>query len=220
MTMQDNVIVRTLGERYAIDKVAEPLQRVVHDSLEKVPVFQQALKGTVWLGHALHPALTDFPIGAWGAGFVLDMMEVFGAKRRLRYGADAVHAIGIGGAVLAAVTGLADWSETNPKARRIGFVHGLLNAGILGLYGASYAARRQKRRTTGIVLSSVGFGLLMFSGWLGRELTYSMGVAQTADRKRLVRRPLPTKAPVEPTREPGRYEIPTTTVEEHRPTTH
>src|SRR6188474_2615963 len=36
-----------------------------------------ALRGE-WLGHALHPALTDIPIGFWTSSFVLDFL---GGKR-------------------------------------------------------------------------------------------------------------------------------------------
>ncbi|HEY3485242.1 MAG TPA: hypothetical protein VGK49_07650, partial [Ilumatobacteraceae bacterium] len=30
--------------------------------------------GGEWLGHPLHPALTDLPIGFWTSAFVLDMI--------------------------------------------------------------------------------------------------------------------------------------------------
>lgn len=220
--MQENVIVRKLGENEAIDRIASPLQGIVDGALAKMPILQKALKGTSWLGHALHPALTDFPIGAWGAGFVLDMIEVGGGSRRLRPGADAVCSIGFVSACLAAVTGLADWSETSSKARRVGLAHGLLNVGILALYGVSMSERRRGRRTSGIALASTGFGLLMVSGWLGRELAYTLGVGQTSERRRLAREALPQRPVVEYAREPGRFEIPTpeSRDEFEQPTTH
>ena len=36
--------------------------------------LQNTLHGT-WLGHPLHPVLTDVPLGAWTATLVLDIME-------------------------------------------------------------------------------------------------------------------------------------------------
>ena len=45
--------------------------------------------------------------------------------------------IGLIGAVGSAVTGLTDWSDTGGRARRVGMMHGLLNAGATALYGAS-----------------------------------------------------------------------------------
>lgn len=220
--MQQNAIVQRLGEGRALDRIADPVQSIVHNALAKVPVIQKALKGTSWLGHALHPALTDFPIGAWASGFMLDMVGVGKGSRRFRHGADAVHLFGFGTACLAALTGLADYTEAGPRARRVGIVHGLLNLGVLGLYGASLLSRRSGNRTTGIVLSSTGFGLLLISGWLGRELAYTLGLGQTAERRRLAR--IAEPAPVtEPVREPGRYEIatqPPPSVDEIQPVTH
>src|SRR3954469_22825290 len=62
--------------------------------------IKDALHGK-WLGHALHPALTDVPIGAWTATLVLDLMEASG-RRDLRGGADVTLAVGLAGAGMAA----------------------------------------------------------------------------------------------------------------------
>lgn len=181
--MENNAIVRTLGNQRGIDRVAEPVQRAVEGALEKMPIMQRALHGAAWLGHPLHPALTDFPVGAWGAGMMLDALELFGKNRRLRPGADAVHAFGLGSALLTAVAGLVDWAATERRARRVGFVHGVMNLAIAGLYGASLYERARGRRRYGIALSSTGFTLLLASGWLGREMSYSLGVG-TASREK------------------------------------
>lgn len=220
--MQENAIVRTLARQEGLDRIASPVQGVVDGALTKIPVLKKALKGTSWLGHALHPALTDFPIGAWGAGVVLDILESQGGtvgRRRYRDGADAVHLFGFVTACMAAVTGLADYTEAGPRARRVGIVHGLLNVGVLGLYGASLMARKRGRRRSGMTLSNAGFGLLLFSGWLGRELAYSYGLGQTAERQRPAREAMPV---TEPVREPGRYEIetPSAPSDEIHPVTH
>lgn len=222
--MQTNFMVQRLGEQQGLDRVAKPLQNIVHGALAKMPIIEKALKGTSWLGHALHPALTDFPIGAWAAGMMLDTIELRGGIRRKRYSgaADLVHLFGFGTACLAAITGLADYTEAGREARRVGVVHGLLNVGVLGLYGASLLSRRKGRRRQGITLSTTGFGFLLVSGWLGRELSYSLGLGQTAERKRRARpmpeEPMPIAA--EPARPPGKYEITTPAVDEGYPVTH
>lgn len=180
--MQKSAIVRNLGGIKSLDRIGSPIQSVVDGALAKMPVVRKALQGTSWLGHALHPATVAFPIGAWAAGFVLDMIEVSG-NRRHRQAADIVHLFGLCSACAAGITGLAEYVEAkSPQARRVGVVHGLLNVGILGLYGASLLARRRGRRTQGIALSGVGLGLLLVSGWLGGELTYALGLGQTKDR--------------------------------------
>jgi nitrite reductase/ring-hydroxylating ferredoxin subunit len=87
-----------------------------------------------------------------------------------------VQTVGLAGALSAAVFGLADWSYTGGRARRVGAVHGLTNVLIAGLYAASLAARQRGHRGAGIALSSAGFSLLLFSSWLGGELVYRYGV--------------------------------------------
>ncbi|MEU8274647.1 DUF2231 domain-containing protein [Microbispora bryophytorum] len=59
----------------------------------------------VWLGHPLHPVLTDLPIGSWTTALVLDLT---GQKRAAR----AAVGVGLAGALAAAVTGLHDWQHT------------------------------------------------------------------------------------------------------------
>jgi nitrite reductase/ring-hydroxylating ferredoxin subunit len=122
----------------------------------------------VWFGNPLHPALTDVPIGAWSAAFVLDLV---GSEA-----ADGALAVGILGAVPAALTGLNDWSHLKDDARRIGIVHGLLNTAGLTLNIASLAARRGGHRGLGRLLSSVAYTGALVSAHLGGHLSFGLGV--------------------------------------------
>jgi nitrite reductase/ring-hydroxylating ferredoxin subunit/uncharacterized membrane protein len=135
---------------------------------------KNALHGT-WLGHPLHPALTDVPIGAWWLGFMLDL---FGVRR----GADAAMTIGTLAAVPTALAGAADWSDTESDARRVGLVHAMLNSLGLGCFVASLVARRGESRGLGVALSALGLALASISAWLGGELVYRLGtgVSRTA----------------------------------------
>jgi uncharacterized membrane protein len=175
--MADTAITldRTIAEQHWIDRAADPIQRAVDPLVHNVSPLARVLHGE-WLGHPLHAALTDVPVGAWFTGLVLDLAEVFGRTRRLRRGADAVHAVGLAGSMAAALAGIADWSTTDGDAKRIGFVHGTANVVIAGLYGASLVARRRRRRGLGIALSTAGYGLLVVSSWLGGQLAYRLGV--------------------------------------------
>lgn len=139
------------------------------------------LHGT-WLGHPLHPVLTDVPIGAWSAAAILDSMELAGNKA-LKPGADAVIAIGIAGALGAAVTGLTDWTGTTKKKRKLGLMHGLLNVAATGLYVTSLIMRQKKEsRKAAIIYSMVGYGIVSISSYLGGNLVFSqqIGVDHTA----------------------------------------
>ncbi len=113
-----------------LEPVAEKLQPAVASLLDGPvgPKVANFLHGT-WLGHPFHVVLTDIPLGAWTAAAVLDAMEAGTGSRSLRRGADLGIKIGLIGATASALTGLADWSKIGGgQPRRIGLMHGLLNA--------------------------------------------------------------------------------------------
>lgn len=147
-----------------LDEISEPVQEAV-GSLPK-PI-RNVLDG-VWLGSPLHPALTDVPLGSWSAAFALDLA---GSES-----ADGALAVGILGALPAAVTGLNDWSRLKGDERRIGTVHALLNGAGLTLNLASLAARRSGHRGVGRLLSSLAFGGTLVSAHLGGDLSFGLGV--------------------------------------------
>lgn len=132
--------------------------------------IQDALQGK-WLGHALHPALTDVPVGAWTAGLVLDIMEA-GGRRDCRAGADVALTVGLVGACTAALAGVADWQATEGKSRRVGFAHGILNLVSAGLYTASLVARSKRNRATGRYLAFAGYTISALSAYLGGSLVF------------------------------------------------
>jgi nitrite reductase/ring-hydroxylating ferredoxin subunit/uncharacterized membrane protein len=163
---------RTIAENGALlDSLAKglqgPLGSAVRDSGPLGRKLKDFLHG-VWLGHSLHPALTALPLGAWTAGATFDLIGLDDA-------ADASFALGSLAAVPTALAGTADWLEITDEQRRIGFVHGLLNAAALGLVVVSLGARASGKRGLGVGLSTVGVALAGLSGWLGGELVYVLG---------------------------------------------
>ena len=147
-----------------LDDISEPVQEAVN----AVPQPVRDVLDGVWLGNPLHPALTDVPLGAWTAAFVLDLA---GSES-----ADAALAVGILGAIPAALTGLNDWSHLKDEARRIGTAHALLNTAGLTLNVASLAARRGGFRRLGRVLSGVAYAGTTLSAHLGGHLSFGLGV--------------------------------------------
>lgn len=148
------------------------------DTGQKIKNF---LHGT-WLGHPLHPVLTDVPIGAWTAAAVLDGCELAG-NDDYKNGADAAVAIGLVGALGSAVTGLTDWTGTTKKKRKIGLVHAILNISATTLYATSLVMRKNKSsRGTAIALSMAGYGVTAVAAYLGGHLVFSeqVGVDHTA----------------------------------------
>jgi len=188
--MLEEKIVRSIEDQCGLDRAIDPMQDALDRAFDRAPALHDALHGT-WLGHPLHAALTDIPVGAFTATFALDMFESFGGEKRLRRSADITLMVGLVGAMGAAVAGLVDWTHTDGGAKRIGFIHGITNAVIGGLYGASLFARKQKNRKLGITLSSMGYCLLLFSSWLGGEMTYRHGVGVRRDALKRRERELP-----------------------------
>lgn len=156
-----------------VDDVARPLQQAVRRALSgPMRGAKDFLNGT-WLGHPLHPVLTDIPLGAWSAAFVFDALTVTGLAD-LDKAARASVAVGAVGAVGAALTGLADWTDTGKEQRRVGLVHAALNSAALGLQIASLIGRG--RGMPGArVLSLLGLATASSAAYLGGQLVYRLG---------------------------------------------
>ena len=177
MTATDTVreLVDRLTDVEAVDKVAKPVASAVAGALSNNQVVKDALSGT-WLGHPLHPMLTDLPIGSWTSAWVLDMV---GGKRS-RPAAQRLIALGILSSLPTAAAGLSDWSDTIGEDRRLGAVHAVANVAALSLYSWSWLARRKGRHAFGVVLGNLGAAAATGGGYLGGHLVYRKGVG--ADR--------------------------------------
>jgi nitrite reductase/ring-hydroxylating ferredoxin subunit/uncharacterized membrane protein len=165
-------------ERLApLDAVSEPLQKAVRTLVPEDSELKDLLSGT-WLGHPLHPPLTDIVIGGWTSALLLDLV---GGKRG-QEAADRLIAAGIVAAVPTAAAGLSDWAELRGGSRRVGGVHALGNTTALLLHTLSLIARRRGKRVRGVALSACGYGVATFSAWLGGHLSFAKGVGvnQTA----------------------------------------
>jgi nitrite reductase/ring-hydroxylating ferredoxin subunit/uncharacterized membrane protein len=144
--------------------------------------LKDLLSGT-WMGHPLHPALTDVPVGAWTSSLVLDMVP----SRRASQASDKLVALGVLAAVPTALTGLSEYADVVRKEERtIGVVHATGNTLALLLYLGSYIQRKRGRRARGLFLSTLGAGAMLGSGFLGGHLAFrrGVGVDQTLFRPR------------------------------------
>jgi nitrite reductase/ring-hydroxylating ferredoxin subunit/uncharacterized membrane protein len=161
-----------------LEPVETGLQKAVSGAYGSAGVAGQKVRNFlhgVWLGHPLHPVLTDLPIGAWSAAAVLDAMESAGHKDCAR-GADLAIQVGLAGAAGSAITGLTDWQATDGTARRVGVAHGLINLTSAALYTASLVARSRRNRSAGRTLAFLGFAASMAAAYLGGHLVYSKGI--------------------------------------------
>jgi nitrite reductase/ring-hydroxylating ferredoxin subunit/uncharacterized membrane protein len=168
-------IFRFLADRFERAESLDPASEKVAEIAEKaVPagVVREFLAGT-WLGHPLHPVLTDLPIGAWlAAGF----LDVFGGEES-RTAARKLVAIGALSAVPTAAAGLADWLDTDEApVKRVGLVHAAGNMAALGLYVLSWNARRKGHHGRGVALAMLGGAGMVGTAYLGGHMSFAQGV--------------------------------------------
>ena len=162
--------IERIGNSPRLDAIAEPLGKLVKKLLP-AGAAKDLLSGT-WLGHQLHPLLTDVPIGSFTSATILDLV----GGQRAQKAANLLAAVGIASVFPTAAAGLADWSDTYGYPKRVGTVHALANAVGTSLYGASIIARHRGSKTTATLLGLLGMSAMTAGGYLGGHLTLVRGV--------------------------------------------
>ena len=152
-----------------LDKLANPVQNwllaLFGQPGQPNRKMKDMLNGT-WLGHSLHPVLTDVPPGAWNGTMLLDLVWPGNEDEGIAHGSDLSLLLGLLGATGAAVTGVSDRSDLDGTGRRVGLLHGLLNGSIAILNLASLVLRLTGKRRAGVALSTTGYVASLFSAYL------------------------------------------------------
>lgn len=170
-------VAESIEQLELLDPISDRLQKAVRAAVPQDSRLKDLLSGT-WLGHPLHPPLTDAVIGAWTSALFLDLL----GGEQGEESADLLVAAGILAAVPTASAGLSDWADVRGGSRRVGLVHAVGNTTALLLQTLSWLARRSGDRGRGRALSTLGYGIATFSAWLGGHLSFAQGVGvnQTA----------------------------------------
>jgi nitrite reductase/ring-hydroxylating ferredoxin subunit/uncharacterized membrane protein len=164
--------VRQVESAQVLDPAAKAIGKAIRDNIGK-GTLKDVLSGT-WLGHPVHPMLTDVVIGSFTSASLLDVFgpDRDGASQRL---------IGLG--LLAylptAATGMNDWADTevtDDGIRRVGLVHASCNAIGASLYALSWMARRRRAKRLGAVFGLAGMTVMTAGGYLGGHLSMTKGV--------------------------------------------
>jgi nitrite reductase/ring-hydroxylating ferredoxin subunit/uncharacterized membrane protein len=123
-----------------------------------------------WLGHPLHSAATDIPIGTLLATVVLDLLDQPAA-------ADIALVATILFMLAAAVTGAADYSSTDGTARVRATTHSTLMviALVVLLVSLGLRAGNPTDRTIPIALSIIGFLIVTAGAYIGGDVVYLLG---------------------------------------------
>ena len=123
-----------------------------------------------WLGHPLHAASTDLPIGLLLGAVILDLVGQPGA-------ADVVLLATIVTMLLSALSGLADYADTDGTALTRATIHStvMVVALVLLIVSAFLRAGDPADRTVPIALSIVGFVLVNIGAFVGGDVVYVLG---------------------------------------------
>jgi nitrite reductase/ring-hydroxylating ferredoxin subunit/uncharacterized membrane protein len=137
--------------------------------------LQDFVNGT-WLGHPLHPVLTDVVIGGATLIAVFDLsVLVLGAE-----GLDTASLVAVGFVALSALgattSGLTDFKDTHTgNERNVVVIHGLINIVATAAYVVSFLLRLGGADDIGIWFSLGGVLILTVGAFIGGHVVYKYG---------------------------------------------
>ena len=146
MTLGENSANSAVGALESVEAVDASALKLAGAVTNAVPVGapRDALSGT-WLGHPLHPVLTDVVIGSFLSATLLDLLGGDDTGRA----SERLIEIGLVTSAPTVATGLSDWAMTvygDRRTRPVGLAHASANLSASTLYAASLAARRRGAR--------------------------------------------------------------------------
>lgn len=146
------------------------VEQVMDQAAAAIPPKARSFLGGDWLGHPLHPVLTDLPIGFWTSSFFLDF---FGGRKSRRASA-AFVGLGVAAAAPTVAAGLVEFQKlgTDDAKRETAVVHTVSNVIGTALYFLSFLARLRGKRGKGIVLGLLGATAVTAGGFFGGQLAY------------------------------------------------
>jgi nitrite reductase/ring-hydroxylating ferredoxin subunit len=182
MALSDTPLMQGVEALESAEALDGPANAIAGQARKLFPhgAVKDAVSGT-WLGHALHPVLTDVVIGSFTSATLLDLLGGDDDGRA----AERLIGVGLAAYGPTAASGVSDWVDSvygDERVRRVGLVHATTNATAFGLYAASLAARRNGSRGRGKLLACAGAGVLAVGGFLGGHMSFrrGTGVNETA----------------------------------------
>jgi nitrite reductase/ring-hydroxylating ferredoxin subunit len=180
------LFVNRLADQPWLEGGADAVKSVVRGAFDAMGPASTPVRNFlhgVWLGHPLHPVLTDLVVGAFTTTAVLDIAEAAGHERQMAPATDLALTTGIVSALGAAVAGATDWHVLKGKPKRLGFLHMLLNVSSTVLYIGSLIARKGGNRGLGRALGWTAYGVIFGGAYLGGHLVFvkNIGVDHSAE---------------------------------------
>jgi nitrite reductase/ring-hydroxylating ferredoxin subunit/uncharacterized membrane protein len=149
--------------------LGERVQGVLGDLFARNRAVKDLLNGT-WLGHPVHPVVTDVPVGAMTMAALFDLAGQDTA-------ADVSVATGLAAMAASAATGAADAVDTYGRPRVLATVHATCMVASTTAYAGSLLLRLGPSggRPLARALSLAGYAALSAGAYLGGDLVFRMG---------------------------------------------
>jgi hypothetical protein len=144
-------IIETISDSKALDRPAELVAWVGRGSPRTV-----ARRAQAFLGHPVHPAFTDLPIGFWTSAWFLDLLPGRGSTEPA---ARTLIGLGLLSTVPAIASGLGDAADLPLRERRLSAAHASLNVAATAAYAVSWWMRRRQTTRTARLVAHVGAAL-------------------------------------------------------------
>ena len=134
-----------------------------------------------FLGHPAHQMLVVFPLGLLATAVIFDLIYLVGGSPTMAVVSYWMIAAGVIGGLLSAPFGWIDWFgiPRGTRAKSIGLWHGVGNIVVLVLFVVSWFVRNElpeQPHALAFILSFIGAGIALFTGWLGGELVDRLGI--------------------------------------------
>lgn len=177
--MLTKYVDETINKVPGLQERAESLAHTIHSAVlsggEPVRNLMDLLHGK-WLGHPLHPVLTDIVVGSWSLAALFDLWSLGGRSPQAEQAADTLTAVGTTAAIPTALSGVADFSAIPKNAAKVGLVHAIATDISFGLYLLSLWDRKKGRRGRGMLWSTLGMGAITIGAYLGGHLVFDKRV--------------------------------------------
>jgi uncharacterized membrane protein len=138
-------------------------------------------------GHPVHQMLVVFPIGLLVTGTIFDLVHLATDNDTFSQVGFWCITAGLVGGVLAALTGLADWTAipAGTRAKSVGLRHAALNGIVTVAFLISWIVRLDRPahapNVALVVLELAAVAVASVSAWLGGELVDRLGIGVYED---------------------------------------
>jgi uncharacterized membrane protein len=140
------------------------------------------MNGLKLLGHPLHPAIVHFPVAAWTATVVTDVLFLALGDPLWWHISEWLLVIGVVTALGAMTAGFVDLVAlpAGQAAQRRALRHMFVMSGAWTIYAIDLLVRfLAPIAWLGLALSVAGFAILLVGTHFGAQLVYDLGVGQT-----------------------------------------